>query len=132
MPNYFTYMGPESPLGHGNLVTSIEFVTTYIIGLIIKLQTQNYSSVCPKPHIPAAYQRQALAWLNRTVWTSHCTSTYNNGSKDGKLVSLHPGSRLHYSKLLSTPRHEDFDWTSLCEDDESVDLTAGAIVEWVC
>lgn len=118
MPNYFTFMGPSSPLGHGSLVTSIEFVTTYISDLIRKLQTQNYSSLCPKPGVPLMYQNQALAWLNRTVWASGCSSTYKNGTTDGKLVSLHPGSRLHYFKLLMTPRYEDFDWTSLCEDPE--------------
>ncbi|RFU29399.1 hypothetical protein B7463_g6938, partial [Scytalidium lignicola] len=82
MPNYFTYMGPASPLGHGNLVTSIEFVTSYICDLVHKLQTQNYSSLCPKVDVPRAYQKQALAWLDRTVWASNCTSTYKNGSKD--------------------------------------------------
>lgn len=116
MPNYFTFMGPSSPLGHGSLVTSIEFVCMYVCDLIKKLQTQNYSSLCPKPGVSDAYQRQAIAWLDRTAWASSCTSTYKNGTKDGKLVSLHPGSRLHYFKLLTTPRYEDFDWKSLCED----------------
>ncbi|KAK7906038.1 hypothetical protein LTR67_000763 [Exophiala xenobiotica] len=118
MPNYFTVIGPASPLGHGSLIPSIEFVTTYICGLIRKLQTQNYSSVCPKPHIPRAYQKQALAWLDRTVWASNCASTFKNGTVDGKLVSLHPGSRLHMFTLLATPRYEDFDWTSLSPDQD--------------
>lgn len=116
MPNYFTVMGPASPLGHGSLVTSIEFVITYISDLIRKLQTQNYSSLVPKGHVPAAYQKQALAWLDRTVWAAGCSSTYKNGTVDGKLISLHPGSRLHYFKLLSTPRYEDFEWTSLSSE----------------
>ncbi|TVY87681.1 putative sterigmatocystin biosynthesis monooxygenase [Lachnellula willkommii] len=118
MPNYFTIMGPQSPLGHGSLVTSIELVVGYIADLVRKLQTQNYSSLCPKPNIPRAYQRQALAWLERTAWASSCTSTYKNGKADGKLVSLHPGSRLHYFKLLTTPRYEDFDWLSLCSEND--------------
>jgi len=113
MPNYFTYLGPASPLGHGRLDLVHRIVTNYIVDVIRKLQTQNYSSLCPKSHIPAAYQKSALAWLDRTVWTSNCQSTFKNGTVDGKLVSLHPGSRLHMSKLLSTPRYEDFDWTSL-------------------
>ncbi|EXJ70138.1 uncharacterized protein A1O5_07211 [Cladophialophora psammophila CBS 110553] len=116
MPNYFTILGPASPLGHGSLVPSIEFVTSYICDLVRKLQTQNYSSVCPKSHIPRAFQKQSLAWLARTVWASNCASTFKNGTVDGKLVSLHPGSRLHMFELLSTPRYEDFDWTSLSPD----------------
>lgn len=118
MPNYFTLMGPYSPLGHGSLVTSIEMVTKYICNLIYKLQTQNYSYLVPKPHVAAAYQKHALAWLARTAWASHCASTYKNGTIDGDLNSLHPGSRLHYFELLSTPRYEDFDWKSLCDSED--------------
>ncbi|RBQ80032.1 hypothetical protein FVER14953_21065 [Fusarium verticillioides] len=117
MPNYFTIMGPYSPLGHGSIVTAIEMVTKYICDLVHKLQTQNYSYVVPKAHIAAAYQKHALAWLRRTVWASHCASTYKNGTVDGELNSLHPGSRLHFFELLSTPRYEDFEWQSLCSED---------------
>lgn len=115
-----TLMGPYSPLGHGSVVTSIEAVTKYICDLVRKLQTQNYAYVVPKAHIPGAYQKHALAWLARTAWASHCASTYKNGTVDGDLNSLHPGSRLHYFELLETPRYEDFEWKSLCD---SKDLT---------
>jgi hypothetical protein len=118
MPNYFTVMGPYSPLGHGSVVTSIEMVVKYIVDLIHKLQTQNYASVIPKPNIAAAYQKHALAWLARTAWASNCSSTYKNGTVDGSLNSLHPGSRLHYFELLSTPRYEDFEWKSLCDSED--------------
>lgn len=118
MPNYFIYLGPGSPLGHGSVVSSIERVTEYISQFISKLQTQNYSSVVPKPHVPRAYQRQALAWLEKTAWNSHCVSTYKNGRQDGPIISLHPGSRLHFFELLRYPRWEDFDWKSLCEEDD--------------
>ena len=118
MPNYFTMLGPYSPLGHGSVVTSIEMVARYIITLLNKLSTQNYSYLYPKPAVAGAYQKHALAWLQRTAWASHCSSTYKNGSVDGELNSLHPGSRLHYFELLMTPRHEDFEWVSLCEGEE--------------
>jgi hypothetical protein len=116
MPNYFMYLGPGSPLGHGSVVTSLERVTEYISRFVTKLQTENYASVCPKPHVPRAYQRHAIAWLQKTAWNSSCASTYKNGTADGPLISLHPGSRLHFFELLRNPRWEDFDWTSLCPD----------------
>ncbi|KAF5628927.1 sterigmatocystin biosynthesis monooxygenase stcW [Fusarium sp. NRRL 52700] len=125
MPNYFTMMGPYSPLGHGSIVTAIEMVTKYICDLVHKLQTQNYSYLVPKTHIVDAYQRHALAWLKRTAWASHCASTYKNGTTDGDLNSLHPGSRLHYFELLSTPRYEDFEWQSLCESEPFAWLATG-------
>lgn len=75
MPNYFTYLGPGSPLGHGSVVTSLERVTEYISKFVTKPQTENYSSMVLKPHIPRTYQKQTLAWLDKTAWSSHCVST---------------------------------------------------------
>ncbi|CZR41710.1 uncharacterized protein FPRO_11300 [Fusarium proliferatum ET1] len=118
MPNYFGFLGPFSPLGHGSLVTSIEMVTKYIADFVNKLQTQNYSYCVPKAHIPAAYQKHALAWLNKTVWASNCSSTFKNGTAGGELNSLHPGSRINYFELLRTPRWEDFEWKSLCDSED--------------
>ncbi|KAI1019198.1 hypothetical protein LB503_009152 [Fusarium chuoi] len=118
LPNYFGFLGPFSPLGHGSLVTSIEMVTKYITDFVNKLQTQNYSYCVPKAHIPAAYQKHALAWLNKTAWASNCSSTFKNGTAGGELNSLHPGSRVNYFELLRTPRWEDFEWKSLCDNED--------------
>lgn len=116
MPNYFMYLGPGSPLGHGSVVSSLERVTDYISKFITKLQTENYSSVVPKSHIPRAFKSQAIAWLKKTAWSSNCVSTYKNGKLDGDIIALHPGSRLHFFELLKHPRWEDFEWKSLCDD----------------
>lgn len=118
MPNYFGFLGPFSPLGHGSLVTSIEMVTKYITDFANKLQTQNYSYCVPKAHIPASYQKHALSWLKKTVWDSDCSSTYKNGTVRGELNTLHPGSRINYFELLRTPRWEDFEWKSLCDSED--------------
>jgi hypothetical protein len=118
MPNYFVYLGPASPLGHGSLSSSVEMITFYIADLITKLQRENYGSLCIKPNIARAWQKHAVAWLEKSSWNSHCVSTYKNGTVDGPLTSLHPGSRLHYFSLLQTKRYEDFDWKSLCEDED--------------
>lgn len=114
MPNYFTILGPASPLGHG--VTSIELVVKFIGTMVRILQTENYSSLCVKSHLPQAYQDHSLAFPLRNVWASSCTRTYKNGTKDGDLRSLHPGSRLQLFYMLTHPRFEDFEWTSLCPD----------------
>ncbi|KAF5643100.1 sterigmatocystin biosynthesis monooxygenase stcW [Fusarium sp. NRRL 52700] len=118
MPDYFGFLGPFSPLGHGSLVASIEMVTKYITDFVNKLQTPNYSYCAPKAHIPAAYQKHAVAWLEKTVEVSNCSSTFKNGTAGGKLNSLQPGGRIHYFELLRTPRWEDFEWKSLCESED--------------
>jgi cation diffusion facilitator CzcD-associated flavoprotein CzcO len=116
MPNYFIYMGPGCPVGHGSMITSIERITLYIVDLVRKLQTENYSSFRLRPGKAAAYQFHMLSWLQKTVWGEACQSSFKNGLKDGTLHAFHPGSRLQYFEMLRRHRYEDFDWKSRCDD----------------
>ncbi|KAH8802547.1 steroid monooxygenase-like protein [Xylogone sp. PMI_703] len=118
MPNYFVYLGPGSPVGHGSLITSIEQITLYVCDIINKLQTENYTSFMLKPGKAEAYQYQMLAWLDKTVWGDACQSSFKNGTADGALHAFHPGSRLHYFELLRRHRYEDFEWKSGCPEPE--------------
>ena len=111
---------PTSPLGHGSIVGSVEFVTGYIRKLLSKLQTENYASLVPKSLVVKAWQAHALKWVEKTVWVEGCASSFKNGRSSGPVISLHPGSRLHYFDLLENPRYEDFEWTSLCKDPMSM------------
>ncbi|RVX72389.1 hypothetical protein B0A52_03577 [Exophiala mesophila] len=117
-PNYFTYLGPGSPVGHGSLITAIERVTLYLCDMVHKLQTENYNSFVLKNGVAEAYQSQMFAWLEKTVWGDDCQSSFKNGTKTGALHAFHPGSRLQYFELLRTRRYEDFEWTSLCPEPE--------------
>lgn len=120
MPNYFVYMGPTSPLGHGSIIGSIEHVTGYIRQFVYKLQTENYAYFQPKEGVCKAWQAHALKWMAKTVWVEGCASSFKNGASEAPVVSLHPGSRLHYFDLLEHPRFEDYEWTSLCQDPMSM------------
>lgn len=116
MPNFFVMMGPQSPLGHGSITGSVEHVTRYVGKMIYKLQTEAYGSLVTKPAVSKAWIDHAMKWMEKTVWTENCASSFKNGSSGKTVVSLHPGSRLHYFDLLASPRHEDYDWTPLCKD----------------
>jgi hypothetical protein len=116
MPNYFVMMGPQSPLGHGSITGSVEHVTKYVRKLITKLQTEAYTSLVPKSHVTDAWIAHATKWMEKTVWVENCASSFKNGSSGRTVVSLHPGSRLHYFNLLENPRFEDFEWKSLSKD----------------
>ena len=118
MPNYFIYIGPHSPVGHGSLLPGIERVTLYISDLIHKLQSQNYAYLQLKAGVAEAYQFQMLAWLDKTVWGDKCRSGFKNGTIDGRLTAFHGGGRLQYFELLRTCRYEDFEWVSRCKEPE--------------
>lgn len=116
MPNYFVYQGPPGPLVHGSVVLACEIATDWMVQVIDKCQRENYGSVMLKPGVARAYAKHSMNWIDKTVWTAKCTSTYRNGKSEGQVYSIHAGSRLHYFDLLQKPRAEDFEWTSLCED----------------
>lgn len=120
MPNFFVMMGPQSPLGHGSITGSVEHVTKYIGRFIEKLQTEAYSSVVPKEIVSEAWLAHAMKWMEKTVWVENCASSFKNGESGRTVISLHPGSRLHYFDLLEHPRFEDFEWTSLLKDPTSM------------
>ncbi|EWY79376.1 hypothetical protein FOYG_17454 [Fusarium oxysporum NRRL 32931] len=120
MPNYFVMMGPQSPLGHGSITGSIEKVTGYVRKLVFKLQTEAYASLVPREVVTEAWLAHAMKWMDKTVWVEGCASSFKNGSSGRTVVSLHPGSRLHYFDLLEQPRYEDFEWTSLFDDSLSM------------
>ena len=130
MPNYFQYMGPGSPLGHGSIVGSIEKVTEYVSKFLYKLQTENYGSVTLKAGLALAWQEHALKWIEKSVWSAPCVSTFKNGTRDGKVISLHPGSRLHYFDLLENARFEDYDWDSLSDSSKPFAWMADGFTEY--
>lgn len=98
MPNYFVYMGPTSPLGHGSIVSSVEHVTGYISKLIFKLQTEAYASFALRPVVSKAWLAHTLKWMDKTVWVEGCPSSFKNGKSRAPVISLHPGSRLVSSR----------------------------------
>ncbi|KAK5456831.1 hypothetical protein LTS15_004611 [Exophiala xenobiotica] len=102
----------------GSKYAQLPNVTGYMSDLITKLQQENYGSFCIKPHLATAWQKHDLVWLEKTSWASHCASTYKNGTKDVPLLSLHPGSRLHFFSLLNRKRYEDYEWKSLVPEDD--------------
>jgi cyclohexanone monooxygenase len=55
------------------------------------------------------FPNRAYANLTAPVWSQGCTSWYKNGTADGKVTALWPGSTLHYLEALDAPRYEDWD-----------------------
>ncbi|KAK5048147.1 hypothetical protein LTR84_005817 [Exophiala bonariae] len=112
-PNYFMYLGPNCPIGHGSVLPIIEHATKYFINLFKKIQTQNIKAVVPKSAAVRDFYEQTDKFMERTAWTTPCRSWFKNGKVDGPIIALHPGSRIHWFHMLEEIRYEDWEYTYL-------------------
>ncbi|TVY43886.1 putative sterigmatocystin biosynthesis monooxygenase [Lachnellula subtilissima] len=112
MPNYFLFMGPNSPVGHGSAMPIIEHTSKYILKFLYKAQTENIKSFVPKIRAIKDFTAHSDEFLKRTAWSTHCRSWFKNGTVDGPITALHPGSRIHWFQMMTNPRWEDWEWTS--------------------
>lgn len=107
-PNYFTFIGPNSPVSNGSLVQAIQMQGVYIYRCISKLQTQGIKSLEVSAEATREYNDYSQAWLSKTVWVAPCRSWYKRGTTDGKVVALYAGSCYHWAEALREPRWEDY------------------------
>lgn len=100
--------GPYGPLGHGSFLPILETLAGNIIQCIEKMQKDRIKSLTPKAEIAEQLKEHAELFLQRTAWTSGCSSWFKQGRIDGPLP-MFPGSRLIYMDLLKNPRYEDYE-----------------------
>lgn len=104
------FLGPSAPVGHGSLLPITEHATKYMLRMIHKAQTQDIKSVVVTQEAVDDFNIHIDEYMKRTAWSTHCRSWFKNGTLDGPIVALHPGSRLHWFHMLDEPRYEDFVW----------------------
>ncbi|OAA68631.1 Flavin monooxygenase-like protein [Niveomyces insectorum RCEF 264] len=107
-PNYFCFIGPNSPISNGSLVLSIQATAIYIYKWLNKLQTEAIRSVCVRHDANEEYNQHMQKFLERTVWTRGCRSWYKRGTVDGPVVAIYGGTTFHFMEALKNPRWEDF------------------------
>ncbi|KAI1811259.1 hypothetical protein GGS20DRAFT_588689 [Poronia punctata] len=111
VPNYFTIMGPNAPIGHGSVFTLSEHIARYITRIIQKCQVQGIKAICPSDGAVNDYSAHIASFMPRTSWASSCSSWFKGGKVDGPVTALHPGSRIHFFHMLEQFRGEDWDYT---------------------
>lgn len=107
------FLGPNSPVGHGSVLPIIEHVTKYIINMAKKIQSQHIKAVSATPEAAAEFTEHVTEFMKRTAWATPCRSWFKNGTKDGPIVALHPGSRIHWFHMMENIRFEDFEYTRM-------------------
>jgi cation diffusion facilitator CzcD-associated flavoprotein CzcO len=108
MPNYFTFIGPNSPISNGSLVLGIQATAVYIYKWLEKLQTESIKSFEVRNDVNEEYNQHMQKYLERTVWTKGCRSWYKRGTVDGPVVAIYGGTSFHFMEAIKNPRWEDF------------------------
>lgn len=108
MPNYFCFVGPNSPISNGSLVLGIQTTAIYIYKWLEKLQTECIRSFDVRHDVNEEYNQHMQKYLERTVWTRGCRSWYKRGTVDGPVVAIYGGTTFHFMEALKNPRWEDF------------------------
>lgn len=110
LPNYFTFLGPNGPIGHGSVFTLTEHIAKYIASIIQKCQTESIKAIVPSEAAVNDYFEHITAFMPRTAWASTCRSWFKGGKEDGPVLALHPGSRIHFFHMLERFRGEDWEY----------------------
>jgi len=109
-PNYFMFLGPNAPIGHGSVFTITEHVAKYIVNIIRKCQTENIKSIAPTEAALNDFYEHLETFMPRTAWAGTCRSWFKEGRETGPVTAVHPGSRIHWFHMLEQFRGEDFEY----------------------
>jgi len=90
-PNFFTYLGPNSGLGTGNLLILIERMADYFTDCAAKIQRDNIAAMSVNSNSVRRFVEHCDKYFERTVFTMNCRSWYKGGTEDGRVSALWPG-----------------------------------------
>ncbi|KAJ6023943.1 hypothetical protein N7540_004740, partial [Penicillium herquei] len=111
IPNYLMFLGPNSPVGNGPVLSAIEAQADYMMKLIDRYQTTNIASFSPRPEAVSDFIAYKNRFMHGTVWADACQSWNKAGRPDGPITALWPGSTLHYIEAMDEVRTEDWETT---------------------
>ncbi|KAL3485044.1 FAD/NAD(P)-binding domain-containing protein [Aspergillus germanicus] len=109
-PNYFTFLGPNAPIRHGSVFTITEHIAKYLTRIIKKCRTEGIKAISPSQAAVDELYEHTQSFMPRTAWTANCISWFKNGTADGPVTALHPGSRIHFFHMLEEFRGEDWEY----------------------
>ncbi|KAL3477268.1 hypothetical protein BJX99DRAFT_246243 [Aspergillus californicus] len=108
IPNYLTFLGPNSPVGNGPVLSAIEAQADYMMKMIDRYQTTNIARFAPRADAVREFIEFKNQLMQRTVWADGCRSWYK-ADVDGPVTGLWPGSTLHYIEAMSEVRLDDWE-----------------------
>ncbi|KAJ5626335.1 hypothetical protein N7510_002644 [Penicillium lagena] len=107
-PNFFTFIGPNSPISNGSLILAMQLTAIYIYKAITKIQSESIRTIEISEEATHDFNEHCQEFLKRTVWTSGCRSWYKKGTVDGRIVAIYGGTTYHWMEVVKNPRWEDW------------------------
>lgn len=87
-PNFYQLLGPNTGLGHNSIIFMIEAQVHYVLQCIKRLQEKGADYQDVKPQVQREFNEQLQAKFVGTVWSSGCSSWYQQA--DGKNIRHWP------------------------------------------
>lgn len=103
-PNFFLFMGPNSPVGNYSLIAIAEAQAGYMLEWIQRWRRGEIETCAPTTDATDAFYREVETAMPDTVWASGCTSWYVGA---GGHVELYPWAPRHFRDSLARVRDED-------------------------
>jgi cation diffusion facilitator CzcD-associated flavoprotein CzcO len=107
-PNWFIFTGPNATVGHGTLITSMNWSAEWMIKWLRKMATEDIKSVVPTQAATDEFVRYGDQIHATLTWSGGCSSWYKNHRVDGRVTATFPGSAILYNKMIQEFRPEDF------------------------
>ncbi|KAK2601423.1 hypothetical protein N8I77_010873 [Diaporthe amygdali] len=108
-PNFFMFGGPNSPVGHGSLMSQLQWSAEWICKWVKKIAYEDIKLIDPKPEVLEEFNSYADEIMQTLVWSGGCRSWYKNHRVDGRVTAVWAGSAITYHEMIKELRPEDFD-----------------------
>jgi len=119
-PNYFQIVGPNTGLGHSNMVLMIESQVGYVRDALRTKALNHYATLEPRLDVQEGWNADLQKRLGRSVWNSGgCSSWYLD--EHGRNTVLWPRTTFAFRNLLSQFDAAAFDVTAAAPSHEKVD-----------
>ncbi len=105
-PNFFTLVGPNSPIGNVSLIDVSEVQAEYIMQCIRLLRKGKVKALAPTPQATQAFHEKLLEAMGDTVWVTGCNSWYLD---EQGVPNTWPWSASRFHKVMRKPRLDDFE-----------------------
>ena len=122
-PNLFLLFGPNTALGHSSMIFMIEAQTRYVVQAIRAMQRNQLASLDVRPDVEQAFHAWIARKLERTVWTSGCTSWYQAPAGD---VLLWPSFTFDYWRRTRRLDLRDYEVRAIARSISRADLTSSS------